>query len=196
MVELNESQRKTVATGLTILSVTVVGAFVAFVGWLALKALAYVSSAIIPVISGLFLALFFKPYYGWWKRLVKNPSGAAALMMLSVLVPVGFFLWHFGAFAADQISNLVTQAPELAAKGVDWLHANFPKARELADKINGFLASLDPQSRVMFVKRYYYSESVFDIARLYGIGEHAVSVRLFRIRKKLKKYLIKEGVFM
>jgi len=42
MVELNESQRKTVATGLTILSVTVVGAFVAFVGWLALKALAYV----------------------------------------------------------------------------------------------------------------------------------------------------------
>lgn len=70
------------------------------------------------------------------------------------------------------------------------------EARELADKINGFLASLDPQSRVMFVKRYYYSESVFDIARLYGIGEHAVSVRLFRIRKKLKKYLIKEGVFM
>jgi len=135
MVELNERQRKTVATGLTILSVTVVGAFVACVGWLALKALAYVSSAIIPVISGLFLALFFKPYYGWWKRLVKNPSGAAALMMLSVLVPVGFFLWNFGAFAADQISNLVTQAPELAAKGVDWLHANFPKARELADTL-------------------------------------------------------------
>ena len=135
MIELNDSQRKTVATGLTILSLTVVGAFVAFVGWLALKALACVASAIIPVISGLFLALFFKPYYGWWKRLVKNPSGAAALMMLSVLVPLGVFLWHFGAFAADQVSNLITQAPELAAKGMDWVHTNFPKARELADKL-------------------------------------------------------------
>ena len=135
MIELNDSQRKTVATGLTILSLTVVGAFVAFVGWHALKALACVASAIIPVISGLFLALFFKPYYGWWKRLVKNPSGAAALMMLSVLVPLGVFLWHFGAFAADQVSNLITQAPELAAKGMDWVHANFPKARELADKL-------------------------------------------------------------
>lgn len=135
MIEFTESQRKTVAAGLTLLSLTVVVAFTGFVGWLCLKALAYVSPAITPVIAGLFLAMFFKPYYGWWKKLVRNPSAAIALMMLSVLVPMSLLTWYFGAFVIDQASNLITQAPDLAAKFVDWFHTNFPKAKELADKV-------------------------------------------------------------
>ena len=135
MVEFTENQNKTVASGLTLLSLAVVFAFVAFMVWVIMRVLAYVSAAVTPVVVGLFLAMFFRPYYLWWKRLVKNPSAAIALMLISVLVPFTLLAWHFGAMVVDQASNLITQAPDLAAKAVDFIHATFPKARELADKL-------------------------------------------------------------
>ena len=135
MIEFSESQRKTVATGLTLLSLSVVFAFVTLMAWLAVKVLAYVSPAITPVIAGLFLAMFFKPYYAWWRRLVHNPSAAMTLMLLSVFVPASLLIWHFGSFVVDQASNLVSQAPDLAAKFLDWFHTTFPKAKDLADKL-------------------------------------------------------------
>lgn len=135
MLEFTESQRKTIASGLTLLSLAVVVTFVSLVVWGLLKALAFLSPAITPVVAGLFLAMFFKPYYKWWTRLVGNPTLAVVLMVLSVAVPAGILLWYFGSFVADQVSNLITQAPELAAKFMDWFHMTFPKARELADKL-------------------------------------------------------------
>ncbi len=67
------------------------------------------------------------------------------------------------------------------------------EARELAKHIDSFLYTLDKDSRVMFVCRYWCSESVADIALKFGTSSHNVSVRLSRIREKLRKYLIKEG---
>ena len=66
-------------------------------------------------------------------------------------------------------------------------------AQELAESINGFLNQLKKGDRVMFVKRYWFADSLSDISEQYGISRHNVSVRLFRIRKKLRKYLEKEG---
>ena len=65
-------------------------------------------------------------------------------------------------------------------------------ARETARLIDDFLAELDSDSRVMFVRRYWYSDSLDEIAKLFGISKHNVSVRLFRIREKLKSHLQKE----
>lgn len=135
MIDFTESQRKTIAVGLTILSLAVVVSFTAFIVWAAGKALGCVSPAITPVIAGLFLAMFFKPYYLWWKKLVHNPAASVLLMMLSVFVPMVVIAWHFGAFAVDQIANLVVQAPELAAKFLEWFHTTFPKAKEFADML-------------------------------------------------------------
>ncbi len=69
-------------------------------------------------------------------------------------------------------------------------------SRELTRMIDGFLAALDKKSRVMFVRRYWYSDTVEQIASMFGTSRHAVSVRLSRIREKLKKYLEKEGVLL
>lgn len=135
MVEFSENQKKTVASGLTLLSLAVVFAFVSFVAWILWRALSYVSSALIPVVLGLFLAMFFRPYYLWWKRLVKNPTVAIALMLASVLVPLSAIMWHFGAMVADQASNLIAQAPELAEKTVAYFHDTFPRMRTLADSL-------------------------------------------------------------
>lgn len=66
-------------------------------------------------------------------------------------------------------------------------------AQELGRQINAFLHTLDPEKRLLFVKRYWFADSVQDIARELGISENLVSVRLKRIRKKLRVYLEQEG---
>ena len=67
-------------------------------------------------------------------------------------------------------------------------------AAELTRNIESFLETLDKKSRVMFVRRYWYSDTVEQISELFGISRHAVSVRLSRIRGKLKKHLAGKGV--
>ena len=135
MIEFTKSQGKTIATGLTIMALAVVVAFVCFVGWMAAKVLSFVSPAITPVIAGLFLSMFFKPYYDWWLQTVRNPSAAVALMMVSVLVPLAILLWNFGSLVTDQTASLIEQAPGLFSKGVTWFNATFPKISSLFVKL-------------------------------------------------------------
>ena len=131
MIEFTEGQKKTVATGLTVLSLTLVVAFVAITAWILLKVLAFAAPAIVPVVLGFFLAIFFKPYYGWWKRVLRNPTLALVMMLATVFVPFGLLLWYAGAVMVDQISNLIAQAPDLVVKVADWFHATFPKLHAL-----------------------------------------------------------------
>ncbi len=67
---------------------------------------------------------------------------------------------------------------------------------ELKKAINGFLASLDTRTRVIFMRRYWYSMSVKDIADGMRLSEGHVSVILFRTRIKFKEYLTKERIFV
>ena len=104
MIEFSESQKRIIARGLTILSLAVVLVFVAILALGFFKVLTLVSSALVPVIFGFFLALFFRPYYRWWKRLLRNPTLAVILMLLTVLVPLGLLLWYAGAVVIDQVT--------------------------------------------------------------------------------------------
>lgn len=63
-------------------------------------------------------------------------------------------------------------------------------ARELARMIDYFLETLDPKNRVMFVRRYWYSDSITELAALFHTSSHNISVRLSRTREKLRKYLM------
>lgn len=68
------------------------------------------------------------------------------------------------------------------------------EAAELQKAINDFLATLSHEDRRIFVLRYYMAQSVADIGQNFGISPKRVSLRLFRIRGKLKKHLMKEGM--
>ena len=59
--------------------------------------------------------------------------------------------------------------------------------------INGFLAELPRDSRVIFVKRYWYLCSVKDIAKDLSASESKIKMSLMRTREKLKIVLEKEG---
>ena len=69
-------------------------------------------------------------------------------------------------------------------------------AKELAEAINCFLAALDYSDRFIFTRRYWYSDSLKEIAQTIHSTPGSVSVRLFRIREKLKHHLIKEGLLV
>jgi len=65
--------------------------------------------------------------------------------------------------------------------------------RLLAEAIGDYLRTLSPEPRNLFVGRYYYFDSIREIAGYYGMTEAKVKTTLHRIRKGLKQYLIKEG---
>lgn len=66
-------------------------------------------------------------------------------------------------------------------------------ADELSKEIDRFLATLDEESQMLFVRRYWYSDSISDLAERFHASNNNVSVRLSRIRNNLKIYLQKEG---
>ena len=135
MIDLTETQKKTIASGLTVLALAVVVAFITFLGWLGLNILTFIAPAITPVVVGLFLAMFFRPYYGCCRKVVKNPSLALVVVMLSVLVPLGFLLWNFGSFVVTQVFEFMGNAPERTERFVSWFNATFPNAVSHADKL-------------------------------------------------------------
>lgn len=65
--------------------------------------------------------------------------------------------------------------------------------RQLAEALNTFLLSLEEEKRYMFVRRYYYSDSIADIARQLRVSEGKVKTVLFRTRNALRNFLEREG---
>lgn len=65
---------------------------------------------------------------------------------------------------------------------------------ELAKAIEGFLATLSRENRVIFMRRYWFAESCEVISGRVGLSENAIAVRLARLREKMKKYLNERGI--
>lgn len=63
----------------------------------------------------------------------------------------------------------------------------------LAEAINTYLYTLNPEARNTFVGRYYYMDSIKEVASYYDMSESRVKSMLHRTRKGLKAYLKKEG---
>lgn len=68
------------------------------------------------------------------------------------------------------------------------------EVRELTKAIEAFLDTLNQADRVLFVRRYWFSFSVKDLAANMQMSPHRVTVKLSRIRMRLQKYLLKEGL--
>lgn len=64
----------------------------------------------------------------------------------------------------------------------------------ITELIGDFLRKEKADVRNVFLRKYYFFDSVGDIAERYGFTEDKVKSMLYHTRKKLKEYLIKEGV--
>jgi len=65
--------------------------------------------------------------------------------------------------------------------------------KELVKKISELLQCLPETERKVFMRRYWYIDSVAEIAERFGFSESKVKSMLFRTRNKLREELQKEG---
>lgn len=63
----------------------------------------------------------------------------------------------------------------------------------LREALDGFLAGLDEEKRNIFVRRYWYLDSVAQISKRYSLSESKVKTTLFRCRNRLREHLEQEG---
>lgn len=68
------------------------------------------------------------------------------------------------------------------------------ESRRVEETINRFLAGLDKEKRKVFLSRYWYFESIEEIARKTGFSAGKVKSMLFQMRKKLRISLESEGI--
>lgn len=68
--------------------------------------------------------------------------------------------------------------------------------KELSEMINDWLRSLSREERVYFVRRYYYGDSVKNLAGEEGYSENQMAQKLMKLRKMLKAYLARKGVII
>lgn len=64
---------------------------------------------------------------------------------------------------------------------------------ELAKELDAFIAALSEEKRYMFLRRYWYSDSIAQIAEACGRSENSAAVELSRIRSRLRRYLTERG---
>lgn len=65
---------------------------------------------------------------------------------------------------------------------------------QIALLIDGFLYTQTKKARQIFVRRYFYCDTVAKIAKLFGISESSVKSMLFRTRERLRRYLAENGI--
>jgi RNA polymerase sigma-70 factor (ECF subfamily) len=67
-------------------------------------------------------------------------------------------------------------------------------SRDIRRAINTFLATLDKRDMLLFVRRYWYADSIEELAKAAGMKPNHVHQRLHRLRKKLHRHLTKGGI--
>ncbi len=91
------------------------------------------------------------------------------------------------AVALEELSECICQGSDPETK---------LEIKELGNAVTAFLESESQNSRVIFLRRYYYLESSKEIALRLGTSDSNVRLQLSRTRKRLKAYLNKEGYFV
>lgn len=85
----------------------------------------------------------------------------------------------------------VTEADEFAVYREDGF-----SDRELGRLIGDFLRAQPADVRNVFLRKYFFGDSVADISDRFSFSESKIKSMLFHTRKKLQKFLAKEGVFL
>ncbi len=116
-------------------------------------------------------------YYAYLCRIVRNFSGTCVRR----------------ASALKRNSAVLSLDGELAEIISFPTEPSYPDETELGMVIDRFLKESDKDTRFLFVRRYFYADSIEALSEMTGLGKNSVSLRLMRIRKRLKKYIEKDG---
>lgn len=67
-------------------------------------------------------------------------------------------------------------------------------SEDITNALNSFLETLSSVERGVFMRRYWMMEPIADVAERYDISVSKTTTMLFRLRGRLKKHFMKEGI--
>jgi len=91
-------------------------------------------------------------------------------------------------------ADVLLSFEELAAVLPDERYAPNISDEDVGRVISEFLRDQKEDAKNVFVRKYYFFDSISEIAKRYSFTESKVKNMLFNTRNKLKDYLIKEGI--
>lgn len=98
--------------------------------------------------------------------------------------------------AAKRSADIVSLTAEMERCIPDTARQRQLESAEIGRLLNEFLSQLSQESRLIFLRRYWYADSIAEIAARYGISQSKVKTRLHRTRIKLHSFLEDEGVYI
>ena len=96
--------------------------------------------------------------------------------------------------AAKRNADVVELTREMELCIPDPSHQRRIEGDEIGRVLNLFLDSISRESRMIFMRRYWYTDSVAEIAARYNISESKVKTQLYRTRVNLRTFLEQEGI--
>ena len=96
--------------------------------------------------------------------------------------------------AAKRKAEVVSLTQEMELCIPDTSREAEMESKELGRILDAFLREQTPENRMVFLRRYWYVDTIAEIAVRYHISESAVQMRLSRPRKKMAEYLAEEGI--
>ena len=96
--------------------------------------------------------------------------------------------------AAKRKAEVVSLTEEMALCIPDRRKETEMSAKEIGRALNAFLESISQESRVIFLRRYWFCDTIAEIADRYGISQSKVKMRLHRTRAQLADFLDKEEI--
>ena len=131
-------------------------------------------------------------YFKVWKEIPPKKPNPLKAFLLRMVRNISINRYHSNRAEKRDCSYTLSldELGEISAN--DDVYEHFESA-EMARFIEDFIASLSRENRVIFIKRYFFAESCAQIGKIFGYSEKNITVRLSRLRKKLKKYLAERG---
>ena len=96
--------------------------------------------------------------------------------------------------AAKRNAEVVSLTQEMETCIPDRSHDRKLDGEEIGRVLNRFLDGIGVESRLIFMRRYWYTDSIAEIAARYNISQSKVKTQLHRTRNKLQLFLEKEGI--
>ena len=135
-------------------------------------------------------------YLGVWNAIPPTKPDPLRTYVCKVVRNISLKLYHKkGAEKRNSEYDIAMQELEDCLPAPDTVEAEM-ETRELALLIENFLDTLNDENAVIFLRRYWFSDTYTEIAERTGISEKSVSMRLVRIRKQMKQYLREREVYV
>jgi len=133
-------------------------------------------------------------YLGLWNSIPKERPSAFSVFACRITRNLALKKFEYLS-AAKRNPEAVCSFAELAdcISGRESVE-NEAEARRIEQLIDGFLLQLGEEKRNIFLRRYWYFDSIDEICRRTGYGKSKIKSMLLRIRQKLREHLEREGV--